>query len=89
MCTSKHVHVFHDPDPSRVSGKTYASRSTFQKHFRSRRHKDHHSDDNKTDLYRRCQEMETELRRSREECRVWKKKYLELSLQTENVESLS
>jgi predicted RNase H-like nuclease (RuvC/YqgF family) len=69
-------------------GKTYASRSTFQKHFQSKRHENHRLNSNKTDLHRRYQELEIELRKTRQECQVWKEKYLELRLRTENIESL-
>lgn len=71
-----------------LPGKTYASRSTFQRHFRSKRHENHDLNSNKTDFHRRYQEMETELRRTRQECQVWKEKYLELSLRTEDIGSL-
>jgi len=52
------------------------------------RHQNHNLNSNKTDLHRRYHEMEIELSKTRRECQVWKEKYLELSLRTENTESL-
>jgi len=70
-------------------GKIYSSRQSFQKHVTSKRHQIFTQTKNRTDLYKRLQDIEVELLKKSRECDIWKHKYLDLELQHEKAQDES
>jgi hypothetical protein len=64
-------------------GKTYRTGTTFEKHLMSKRHMLFEQDKNRTEIYKRLQDMEIELFKYKEECKIWKHKYMELKKENE------
>ena len=69
-------------------GKIYANNTTFHKHYQSIRHESYTRDQERSNIYKRNQEMEIEVEKIKRECALWKQKYLELSLKYEKLEDI-
>jgi len=64
-------------------GKTYRTQGTFHSHFQTQRHKLFNESKKKIDLYKRLQDTEILLFKTKEESEMWKEKYFQLKLHSE------
>lgn len=66
------------------NGFKYVSKQTYKKHFESQRHYLFEKNKNEINIRKELQDLQIEYQKVKRECKIWKQKYLEISLKFES-----
>jgi hypothetical protein len=69
----------------------YSSKTSFQSHYKSNRHILYENKNKQIENSKKIHNLEIDIAKLKRECKIWKEKYLELSLrvETDDVDFLS